>query len=60
MTSRWNRSIYNHGSMGLGYRTPNIDRIGREGAMFTDWYGQQSLHLPDGRVPTGQSPIRRA
>jgi arylsulfatase len=36
----WNVSAYNHGTM--GYRTPNIDRIGREGAMFTDWYGQQS------------------
>ena len=29
----WNVSLYNHGSM--GYRTPNIDRIGREGAMFS-------------------------
>jgi len=26
----------------LGYCTPNIDRIGKEGAVFTDWYGQQS------------------
>jgi arylsulfatase len=26
----------------MGYRTPNIDRIAREGALFTDWYGQQS------------------
>ena len=30
-----NVSAYNHGSM--GYRTPNIDRLGREGTMFTDW-----------------------
>src|SRR5678809_214797 len=36
----FNISAYNHGVM--GYRTPNIDRIGREGALFTDWYGQQS------------------
>lgn len=25
----------------MGYKTPNIDRIAREGALFTDWYGQQ-------------------
>src|SRR5277367_5003787 len=33
-----NISAYNMGIM--GYRTPNIDRIGTEGAVFTDWYGQ--------------------
>ena len=37
---QFNISAYNHGMM--GYKTPNIDRIAREGAMFTDWYGQQS------------------
>jgi Sulfatase len=36
----FNPSIYHRGIM--GYETPNIDRIGKEGAMFTDWYGQQS------------------
>jgi arylsulfatase A-like enzyme len=36
----FNVSAYNHGIM--GYRTPNIDRIAKEGALFTDWYGQQS------------------
>jgi hypothetical protein len=36
----WNVSAYNHGMM--GYKTPNIERIAKEGAMFTDWYGQQS------------------
>ena len=35
-----NISVYNHGMM--GYQTPNIDRIAKEGAMFTDWYAQQS------------------
>src|SRR5215467_3445040 len=35
----FNISAYNHGVM--GYRTPNIDRIAKEGAMFTDWYGEQ-------------------
>jgi arylsulfatase len=52
----WNPSVYNHGSM--GYRTPNIDRIGREGAMFTDWYGQQSCTAGRAAFLTGQSPIR--
>ncbi len=36
----WNVSAYNQGMM--GYKTPNIDRIAKEGALFTDWYGQQS------------------
>ena len=34
----WNVSAYNQGMM--GYRTPNIDRIAKEGALFTDSYGQ--------------------
>ena len=37
---QFNVSAYNMGMM--GYKTPNIDRIGKEGAVFTDWYGQQS------------------
>ena len=32
---QFNISAYNNGMM--GYRTPNIDRIAREGALFTDW-----------------------
>ena len=36
----FNVSAYNLGLM--GYRTPNIDRIAREGALFTDWYAEQS------------------
>jgi hypothetical protein len=36
----FNPSAYHRGLM--GYQTPNIDRIAKEGAMFTDWYGQQS------------------
>src|SRR5829696_3779872 len=35
----WNLSAYNRGMM--GYRTPNIDRIAKEGAIFTDHYAQQ-------------------
>jgi arylsulfatase len=49
-------SAYNMGV--LGYKTPNIDRIGREGAMFTDWYGQQSCTAGRAAFITGQSPIR--
>ena len=52
----WNISAYNRGMM--GYRTPNIDRIGREGAVFTDWYGQQSCTAGRAAFITGQSPIR--
>ena len=52
----FNVSIYNHGIM--GYRTPNIDRIGKEGAMFTDWYGEQSCTAGRAAFITGQSPIR--
>src|SRR5262245_23975299 len=52
----FNPSIYHRGIM--GYRTPNIDRIGKEGAMFTDWYGQQSCTAGRAAFITGQSPIR--
>jgi arylsulfatase len=52
----FNISAYNLGVM--GYRTPNIDRIGREGAVFTDWYGQQSCTAGRAAFITGQSPIR--
>ncbi|MCP3382986.1 arylsulfatase [Bradyrhizobium sp. CCGUVB4N] len=52
----FNVSAYNLGIM--GYRTPNIDRIGKEGAVFTDWYGQQSCTAGRAAFITGQSPIR--
>ena len=52
----YNISAYNHGVM--GYRTPNIDRVAQEGAMFTDWYGQQSCTAGRAAFITGQSPIR--
>jgi arylsulfatase A-like enzyme len=52
----FNASCYNFGIM--GYRTPNIDRIAREGAMFTDFYGQQSCTAGRAAFITGQSPIR--
>jgi arylsulfatase A-like enzyme len=52
----FNPSCYNSGMM--GYQTPNIDRIAREGARFTDWYGQQSCTAGRAAFITGQSPIR--
>src|SRR5690349_2861026 len=52
----YNPSIYNRGEM--GYQTPNIDRIGKEGALFTCWYGQQSCTAGRAAFITGQSPIR--
>jgi arylsulfatase len=42
----------------MGYKTPNIDRIAKEGAMYTDWYGQQSCTAGRAAFITGQSPIR--
>ena len=51
-----NISAYSHGLM--GYQTPNIDRIAREGAMFTDYYGEQSCTAGRSTFITGQSPYR--
>jgi arylsulfatase len=53
---QFNISAYNMGMM--GYKTPNIDRLGEEGAVFTDWYGQQSCTAGRAAFITGQSPIR--
>ena len=52
----FNPSSYNHGMM--GYQTPNIDRIAKEGVMFTDAYGQQSCTAGRAAFITGQSPKR--
>ncbi len=51
-----NVSAYNHGMM--GYQTPNIDRIAKEGAMFTDWYAQQSCTAGRAAFILGQHPFR--
>ena len=53
---QFNVSAYNMGMM--GYKTPNIDSIAREGALFTDWYGQQSCTAGRAAFITGQSPMR--
>src|ERR1700746_2495995 len=52
----WNTSAYNRGQM--GYRTPNIDRIAKEGAIFTDLYAQQSCTAGRAAFITGQSTFR--
>jgi arylsulfatase A-like enzyme len=51
----WNVGAYTHGMMG---RTPNIDRIAREGMLFTDHYGQPSCTAGRAAFITGQLPIR--
>jgi len=52
----FNPSCYHRGIM--GYKTPNIDRIAREGVLFTEWYGQQSCTAGRAAFITGQAPIR--
>jgi len=51
-----NLSIYNMGMM--GYKTPNIDKIGQDGIMFTDAYAQQSCTAGRSSFILGQSPYR--
>ena len=51
-----NISAYTMGVM--GYRTPNIDRIAREGMIFTDYYGEQSCTAGRSSFITGQSVFR--
>src|SRR5271154_2897355 len=52
----FNLSCYSHGLM--GYKTPNIDRLAREGMMFTDSYGEQSCTAGRSSFITGQSAHR--
>jgi arylsulfatase A-like enzyme len=51
-----NISAYTHGLM--GYETPNIDRIAREGITFTDYYGEQSCTAGRSSFIMGQSVFR--
>jgi arylsulfatase A-like enzyme len=51
-----NVSAYSMGVM--GYRTPNIDRVAREGMIFTDYYGEQSCTAGRSSFITGQSVFR--
>ena len=52
----WNISHFSRGMM--GYRTPNIDRVAKEGVTFTDYYAQQSCTAGRACFITGQNPIR--
>ena len=51
-----NISAYAHGV--VGYKTPNIDRIAREGMMFTDYYAENSCTAGRSSFITGQTPKR--
>jgi arylsulfatase A-like enzyme len=51
-----NISAYSHGLM--GYQTPNIDRIAREGIMFLDYYAEQSCTAGRSTFITGQGTLR--
>ena len=48
------------GGAALGHPTPNIDRVAKEGAMFTNWYGQASCTAGRASFMTGRIPIRSA
>jgi arylsulfatase A-like enzyme len=52
----WNISHNNRGMM--GYRTPNIDRIAKEGVAFTDYYAQQSCTAGRAAFISGSVPVR--
>ncbi|MHC4180090.1 MAG: sulfatase-like hydrolase/transferase, partial [Planctomycetota bacterium] len=51
-----NVSAYSRGLM--GYQTPNIDRLAREGVLFTDYYAEQSCTAGRASFITGQIPYR--
>jgi hypothetical protein len=50
----WNVSAYNRGMM--GYRTPNIDRIANEGAIFTDSSSSAKANSAEPAVTRAQFP----
>jgi arylsulfatase len=52
----WNVSHNSRGMM--GYQTPNIDRIAKEGVAFTDYYGQQSCTAGRAAFLSGSVPVR--
>ncbi len=49
-----------YGGAALGHPTPNIDRMAKEGAMFTSWYGQASCTAGRASFMTGRIPVRTA
>jgi arylsulfatase A-like enzyme len=57
----WNDfGAYSGGGAGLGHPTPNVDQIAKEGAVFTNWYGQASCTAGRASFLTGRLPIRSA
>jgi arylsulfatase len=57
----WNDfGVYSGGGVGLGHPTPNVDQIAKEGATFTNWYGQASCTAGRASFMTGRIPIRSA
>jgi len=57
----WNDfGAYSGGGAGLGHPTPNLDRLAKEGAYFTSWYGQASCTAGRASFITGRIPIRSA
>lgn len=51
---------YSGGGAALGHPTPNVDRLAKEGALFTSWYGQASCTAGRASFITGRIPIRSA
>lgn len=51
---------YSGGGVALGHPTPNVDRLAKEGAVFTSWYGQASCTAGRASFITGRIPIRSA
>jgi arylsulfatase len=57
----WNDfGAYSGGGLTLGHPTPNLDRMAKEGAVFTSWYGQASCTAGRASFMTGRIPIRTA
>jgi len=57
----WNDfGCYSLGGVRLGHPTPNVDQIAKEGAVFTNWYGQASCTAGRASFMTGRIPIRSA
>ena len=57
----WNDfGAYSNGGAALGHPTPNVDQIAKEGAVFTNWYGQASCTAGRASFMTGRIPVRSA
>lgn len=57
----WNDfGAYSGGGLSLGHPTPNVDKMAKEGAVFTSWYGQASCTAGRASFMTGRIPIRSA